>query len=247
MPFVSYMFRFAAALYVTFRILFAVGNAYGQSHFGYESNHIKTGHLHAVPVGFGYGHYHASTAAEGFLRGKAAVIEAVGNFEVLDAQARILNEQARTLDRENDLNQTKALQAQKKLWSDARVQERKDREARGADGRKLLAERRATSYRQAYELSANELDLITGKISWSGVLLESRFDKSRARIEELFRQHVGYGVPRADVARQIERAIDQWSRTLRNEVDSMSKDEFLAAQKFLMGLKYGAASVIEAA
>lgn len=246
MPYATYMIRFAVALYVTFRVLFAVGDAYGQSN-GYETTPVKTHHFHRHGFGVGYGHYHASTAAEGFLRGKAAVIEAVGNFEVLDAQARILNEQARALDRENDINQTKALLAQKKLWSDARIQERKDREARSADGRQLLAQRRATNYRDAYQLSANELNLSTGSITWSGVLLESRFEQNRARLEELFRQHVGYGLPRADVARQIDRTIDQWSRSLRSEVSTMSREDFLAAQKFLMGLKYGAKSVVEAA
>jgi len=62
----------------------------------------------------------------------------------------------------------------------------------------------------------------------------------------LFRQHVGYGVPRANVAREIALNVDQWSRVLRSEVSSMSREDYLAAQKFLTGLKYGAASVVVA-
>jgi hypothetical protein len=48
------------------------------------------------------------------------------------------------------------------------------------------------------------------------------------------------------VAQEIARNIDQWSHSLRNEVGSMSREDYLAAQKFLLGLKYGAASVVVA-
>jgi hypothetical protein len=33
---------------------------------------------------------------------------------------------------------------------------------------------------------------------------------------------------------------------LRSEVSSMSREDYLAAQKFLLGLKYGAASMVVA-
>jgi hypothetical protein len=237
--------RFFAGFVVSFATLVATGTAVGQSSAGYESGTKHYSH----PVSFGYGSYdsyHASTAAEGFLRGRAAVIDALGNFEVNDAQAGILREQGRALVRENNLKQTDALLIQKKMWEDARVQARRDHDARVAEGKQVLAERRATVYRDAYQLSAGELDLLTGEIAWPEVLRDGRFDASRARLEELFRQHIGYGVPRANVAREIARNIDQWSHALRNEVGSMSREDYLAAQKFLLGLKYGAASAVAA-
>lgn len=191
--------------------------------------------------------YHASTVAEGFLRGRAAVIDAVGNFEVNDAQAGILLQQERALNRDNNLKQTEALHLQKKMWEDARVQARRDREARLAEGRQLLAERRSTVYRDAYQLSTSELNFKTGEITWPEALRDGRFEANRLRLEELFRQHVGYGVPRANVAREIARNVDQWSRVLRNEVSSMSREDYLAAQKFLLGLKYGAEAAVVSA
>jgi hypothetical protein len=174
------------------------------------------------------------------------VIDSLGNFEVNDAQAGILLEQGRALNRENNLRQTEALQLQKKMWEDARVQARKAREVRCAEGKQLLAERQATVYRDAYQLSAGELNYKTGEITWPAALQDSRFEANRGRLEELFRQHVGYGTPRTNMAREIARSVDQWSRVLRSEVSSMSPEDYLAAQKFLLGLKYGAASVVVA-
>src|SRR6476661_564344 len=150
--------RLFAGLLVSFATLVATGTAFGQSSPGYKSG---SEHITRPYSAFGYGaygSYHASTAAEGFLRGKAAVIDAVGNFEVNDAQAGILREQGRALTRENNLKQTVALIQQKKIWDDARIQARKDRDARIAEGQQVLAERRATVYRDAYQLTASELD-----------------------------------------------------------------------------------------
>lgn len=238
--------RFFAGVFVSLATLLAAGTAVGQSSSGYEGG--SEHHAHPFSYGYGgsYGSYHASTAAEGFLRGKAAVIDAIGNFRVNDAQAVILREQGRALDRENDLKQTEALHLQKKMWEDARIQARKAREARSAEGKQVLAERRSTVYRDAYLLSTEELNIKTGQIAWPEALQDSRFQASRDRLEELFRQHVGYGVPRANVAREIARNVDQWSRALRAEVGSMSREDYLAVQKFLLGLKYGAAAVVVA-
>jgi hypothetical protein len=187
----------------------------------------------------------SSTAAESFLRGRAAVIEGLGNYELHDSQAAILREQARALDRENNLKQTEALLAQKKMWREARIQECKNQEARRGEGRKILAERRTTIYRQAYQLSASELNPKTGAICWPHALQVDKFQENRTRLEELFRQHVGYGTPQVNVAQEIARSAGQLARALRNEVASLRPEDYLAAQKFLLGLKYGATSLVE--
>src|SRR5262245_33415573 len=127
----------------SFALVLAAGTAFGQSSSGYEGGSMNS--YSSYGSGYGYG-YHASTAAEGFLRGQAAVIDSLGNFEVNDAQAGILREQGRALNRDNDLKQTEALLLQKKMWDDARVQARRDRETRLNEGRELLAERRSTLY-----------------------------------------------------------------------------------------------------
>src|SRR5215813_5183369 len=166
----SFAGRFFGYFSVSFTFAFA-GAAFGQMSSGSDGGSM------APSYGYGYGGYgyHASTAAEGFLRGQAAVIDSLGNFEVNDAQAGILREQGRALNRENDLKQTEALLQQKKMWDDARVQARKDREIRLNEGRELLANRRSTSYTDAYHLSTGELDYKTGEITWPDALQDRRF------------------------------------------------------------------------
>ena len=238
----TFIHRFTAGFLTSFATLLA-STAVAQSGHGYSNRQVATGYgmdgSYSGASSYG-GNNGSSTAAESFLRGRAAVIEGLGNYELHDSQAGILREQARALDRENNLKQTEALLAQKKMWSDARIQERKDHEAHSAEGRKLLAERRTTIYRQAYQLSASELNLKTGAICWPNALQDDKFQENRARLEELFRHHVGYEAPQVNMAQEIARSVDQWARALRNEVGSMPREDFLAAQKFLLGLKYGA-------
>lgn len=194
----------------------------------------------------GYGYYHSSTAAEGYLRGSAAVIDARGNYEVNNARAGILNQKVRSMSRDNDLKQTEALYAQQKMWSDNRIEARNDRELQSQQGQHLLAMHRATTYRAAYELSDRELNVKTGEIKWPDALQGAKFSANRDRMEELFRQHVGYGAPQGKTAQEIARTVDKWSQSLRNEVATMPREEYLVAQKFLTGLKYSAASLVVA-
>jgi hypothetical protein len=228
----------------------ACGTCFGQS-VGYSHGSMPMGPVYpAMPAysGYsGYGNSHSSTLAEGILNGSAAVIDATGRYNLNTSQAEIYDQQARALDRENDLKQTEALLAQKKMWSDASIKERKDSEVRAADGRKRIAEKQATIFRQAYWLSNRELNLRTGEITWPAALQDPRFQENRERLDVLFHECLGYGAPNAEVAQEIVHTIEQWSRTLRNETAVMPRQDYLAAQKFLMGLKYSAASFAPAA
>jgi hypothetical protein len=197
-----------------------------------------------LPVEFGFSQDHSSTALEGALRGKAAVIQAIGNFELSASQAAILREQARALERENRVQQTIALHAQQALWRQARELKRTEREAAAAAGKAKLAARSVSLYGQVYALSADELDRRTGQIGWPTVLKASRFQDHRIGLEELFRMHIGYGDTRPQVQNEIGRRIDLLSRALRREVQSMPRADYMAAQKFLKGLKYAAAGLV---
>jgi hypothetical protein len=198
------------------------------------------------PVELGFTQHHASTAAEGFLRGKAAVIQALGTLELSQSQAAILRQQARALDRENDLQQTAALLTQRKMWEDARYQARDERNARRLAGQQLAAQRAVTVYRQAYQLSASELDPITGEIFWPAVLQCEKFASQRAQLEQLIKQHFIYGQSQPETAAEIARTVDRCSQALRREIRWLPRDEYSAAQKFLMGLKYSDLSHLQA-
>jgi hypothetical protein len=174
--------------------------------------------------------------AEGYLRGKAAVIDSLGNFLISQSQAAILFEQARALDRENDLRQTQALHVQQALWREARDAKRAYREKRLAEGRAKLAVRKAQVHQAVYRLSPSELNPTTGEIRWPAALAASKFEADRARLQELVRQSVSYGDGGPESAAEIAKLTTALRRELQKDIRTLDRDEYVAAQKFLVAL-----------
>ena len=131
----------------------------------------------------------------------------------------------------------------KKMWSDARSQARKDREARHLPkAGRYLPRAAATVYRQAYQLSAAELDATTGEHFWPAALQSEKFDQHRARTRAAGSTTFRLRRSASRDGRAKSRAPSTCSPgSLRSELSSVPRDEYLAAQKFLMGLKYTAA------
>ena len=84
-----------------------------------------------------------------------------------------------------------------------------------------------------------------GAINWPTALRDAKFQGYRERLEQLFREHVSYGGAHAETAREIARTVDKLANALRQDVGLMPRDEYMAAQKFLLGLKYGAESLVQ--
>ena len=229
--------------------LFAGGAAFGESGYSYDS--VPPGPFHQpvapYPVEMGFYQDHSSTLAEGAQRGRAAVIQAWGNYRLSTSQAAILWQQARWLDRENDLKYVEARHAWKDMLREARVRDREQREAAVAEGQKKLAARRATLYRDTYRLTSDELDVITGTVHWPTVLQAAKFQPDRQRVEELLRQHASYGESQQAAAQEIARCTDRLIRGLRADSQALPRDEYLAAQRFLRGLKCEAEALLDAA
>jgi hypothetical protein len=196
------------------------------------------------PVEMGFSQDHSSTVYEGARRGDAAFVQSLGNFLLSYNQAQILWEQSRWLNRENNLKQTEALYAQQDMWRNRHVNLRKQHDARVIEA-KAASAAKATVYRAAYQPRAGQLNIATGEIAWPAALRVARYQESRERLDELFREHTGYGTPNAATARQIARAVDEMVRTLQDNITTVPRGEYLACQKFLRGLKYEAAGMVE--
>ena len=113
--------RFAAVLLASVATLLVANITVAQSSESYSASEPNYQPVSPYPVEMGFSQHHSSTAAEGFLRGRAALIQALGSYQLSESQAEILSQQARSLDRDNDLKQTLALHAQQKMWIDARA------------------------------------------------------------------------------------------------------------------------------
>lgn len=222
--------------------------AFAESDYEYQS--VPPGPFHPpvapYPVEMGFSQDHSSTLAEGAQRGRAAVIQAWGNYELSTSQAAILRQQARWLDRENDLKYVQARLAWKEMLRDARLRAREQRETAITDGQKKLAARQATDYRIAYQLSADELDPVTGTIHWPAALQHAKFRSDRERVNELMRQLASYGDAQSGAAHEVVRCTDRLIRGLRVDSQVVPRDQYLAAQKFLRGLKCEAEALSEA-
>jgi len=198
------------------------------------------------PVEMGFSQDHSSTAYEGAQRGRAAVIQAWGNYQLSQSQAQVIRQQARALNRENDLKQTEALNAQKNLWDKARADARARREMALGEGRRKADEKRATVYRKAYQLASDEFDPTTGTINWPAALLDVKYEPLRTRVDELFRTQIAYHDPKPANAQESLHNIGRLRRALLTVRSQMPREQYLNATRFLLGLQLEAESLAQA-
>jgi hypothetical protein len=236
----------SSGLFLAVLMIAGMGRALAADPSDYEYEYTSPTAFHnptpPLPVELGFAQDHSSTAAEGFMRGESAVIQAMGNYELAASQASILAEQSRALNRENDLRQTQALHAQQNMWREARAAERTHYEEQLESGRAKLLNRRATVHRQAYQLSPSDLNLATGEINWPAALQTPKYRAARARMEALVRQHISYGDSQPAVVTEITRGSEAMARSLRKDIRTIVPADYLAAQKFLLGLKLEASA-----
>lgn len=189
----------------------------------------------------GYGGYHSSTAAEGYARGLAAVIDAHGNYNLKTAHARILNEEARSRYYDNVVKKADTYWERKNVYNEEMALRRLARAERRAAGRAKLEERRANEYRLAYQLTPDQYDVATGRIFWPEVLSNDDFRVQRTELDALFAQRIKYGAsaPAGTTAHMV-RLVKQLQRDLSEQRGELSRDEYRQATRFLTCLKYEA-------
>lgn len=193
------------------------------------------------PPELGFSYDHASTVAEGWLRGMAAMIHARGNFWLSHAQATVMLEQAKWLKMANEVEKVRSFGIKQELLRQHKIAKRRAREVRSAEGAKKLAERRQELYREVYQLSPNQLGRTTGVITWPEVLREEKFCQYRTQLERLFEHLVSEESSQNRGRRPaINSCVEHLRRELRREHREVEKEDYLAAQKFLISLNYEA-------
>ena len=227
-------------------LLVFTGPAVAQSE--YELDYMPPGPFHSptplyAPDMF-HTYHHDSTFPSALVRARAALLYSQGAYLVNHNQALILHELARWMYLRNRVEVTRSLYARLELQRVYREQQRMLRQARIAAGLASLAERQRTYYHTTYRLSPSELDLATGWITWPEILEHSKYSDYREQVDELYRIHLGYGDPQVDTAARIVDSVESWEKVLRHDRVRMPREVFLAAQKFLRGLKYEAASIV---
>lgn len=181
----------------------------------------------------GYGHRGGATPASAALHGMASVISAAGDYNLATSAAAVNMTQA----------QRNAIQ-NRQQWTRAYFDLREtNREARAAErGPAPSMEQIARIAHQGVPepLSPSQLDPVTGRIEWPGVLLDEPFEPQRAELERLFAHRVMYGGLSHTDYRRLHGAIGTMLAGLKEQVDEMPPMDYIACKTFLKGLDHAA-------
>jgi hypothetical protein len=178
--------------------------------------------------------YYSSTAAEGYLRGKAAVAQAAVSYNLDTAQAWISAEQARALAIEND---RLAIQ---EYFQRQEINRQYRASARGPRPTMEDISRRA---REAApdRLDRYQLDPVFGTITWPATLQAPQFALYREEVEHSFRDrdimNSGLG---SKVQRTVAYSTEVMEQKLKGMIDVISPAEYVQAKRFLQSLEYEA-------
>jgi hypothetical protein len=175
--------------------------------------------------GWGYGYHHASTHAEGYLRGKADLHRGIGQREYMESLARINNEEARGRYFDNQLKGTETYFAKRQINREAQAAER------GPRPTQQDLERYAKT-RAPERLGEAQYNAGVGRLTWPAALSNEVFQTERSEIDRLVADRMfvatGEGSENHD---QIRDQVETMRAKLKANITSLSPTEYLAAKK----------------
>lgn len=181
----------------------------------------------------GYGGYHASTAAEGYGYGAAAVIDAAGNYNLNTSQAAINYQQAYRNSLENSVNYAETYYTKRRLH-DSYMESK----AGPAPSRETLAERARQGVPE--RLTGDQYEAAFGTLYWPVAFDDPRFAAQRKELDRLMADREA----QAGVGSQHYRLVTQYTEEMKNELrdmmDTLSPTEYVQAKNFLNSVNYEA-------
>ena len=179
--------------------------------------------------GGGWG-YHSSTAAEGYQRGFADVVRSEGIANLLNSEASINYEDARSKAYDNALKGTQTYFTMRKMNEQYRSAER---------GTPATSEQ---LFRWAHRdvpraLNSYEFDSLSGQINWPLLLRAPGYEDYRHGVEQYFRMRseMPQKVDELTVVRTQE-LFDNWLMTLKGDIKAFKPNEYIRSRKFLESL-----------
>ena len=178
------------------------------------------------------GEYHAATAAESAARGMADVVRSAGEANLLNAQAAGQYEAARSQNIDNHLKYTKTYFEMKQYNKDYRAANQAPRPT----SEQLF---RLAKDATPKPLPPDQLDPVTGKISWPEVLLTSDFNSCRTSLEQLYAERANAsGKITLDQFNAIRQTITQMQGVLKGKLNDLPPQVFTGANAFIKQLEY---------
>jgi hypothetical protein len=152
----------------------------------------------------------ASTAAEGYQRGMADVIQAQGDRNLSNSQAAINLTDARSRQIDNQVKSVNAFWEKKDIYDQRQQQEF----ARIGAKRSAYLERHGLGY-----LTPQDFDRTTGAITWPRVLEQKDYDQYRNTLDQLFKERAYNGALTGDQYMQATAASKDWRAMLSKQKD----------------------------
>lgn len=179
-----------------------------------------------------YGGYFASTPAEGYAMGMAAVTYSAGAAAWMSSIAAINLEQARSAYLDNQIKFTETYYAKKRIHQSYVDSTRKP----GLSSQRLAALAKSAP---PVPLSDEELDPVTGQIAWPTVLRQKEFGPTRQKLDVLFAERADEG---GNISIEQANAIADSSKQLAAELKKRLKDypsgDYMTARRFVERLSH---------
>lgn len=180
----------------------------------------------------GYG-YHASTAAEGFGYGAAAMMQAAGEYNLNTSQAAINYEQAYRMSLESSVTRAETFFARRRI-------NESNREAKQGPppSRETLADRARQGAPE--RLSADQFEPAFGTLFWPAAFDDHQFAAQRNEIDRLMADRDAQGGVGSAHYHEIVALTSAMRSELRGSIFEMSPTEYVQAVNFLNSVAYEA-------
>ena len=180
------------------------------------------------------GTYHAATAEESFANGMANVISSAGQANLLNSAAARNYEEARSRDLDNRLKAENTYFEMRKMNREYVAAER---------GPKPTPEQmfRYAKERAPNRLNPNQLDPLTGRISWPVVLEQDAYKAQREKLDELFASRAKYhGQLAPDQYFDLQKTAKDMEAELKKHIKDYPPTDYTRAKSLLESLAYEA-------
>lgn len=169
----------------------------------------------------------SSTVDEGFMRGQASIIGAVGELSYMNSLAAINYQEAQRRAIDNSVAYTKAYFERREL---------REEFVRRYGSKPFVGEarRRMVEYYQPKKLSASQYNHDTGVITWPHILRQPQYAPLKKEIDSIFAtrnwENSGSGSP---TQLQVAQLVKSLAALLRENLQTMSAEQYVEAQEFL--------------
>ncbi len=176
----------------------------------------------------------ASTPAESYARGLSDMTRSAGQANLMNSEAAINYEDARSKELDNRLKTTDTYFEMRRVNKEARDAERRPPPS------SEVAFRRAQEVTPP-ELSATQLDRVTGSIEWPRLLMQDRYARTRDELDLLFEQRSAEGGSIGmDTYQEILSACNRLKAELKKNIRDYLPNDYVAASKFIDSLSFEA-------